>query len=229
LSGYIHGGGGEVPIVATIGTIESASGIPYVGTIGTILSANISVSANVSTITYVATIGTILSANITVSAQVSTLNFLGTIGTMISGQVSATIESGLLQYVATIGTILGAAAAGTVQFGTVSIERYWSIATLQQNASIVGGFTGTFDMSVWSQISLNIIAGTVTAGSLQVALMGVDPVSQLVVSSIVTSDWLSSGYRQRITADVIAGETLAASATVIGTAVGLTCSVERKS
>ena len=77
-------------------------------------------------------------------------------------------------------------------------------------------------------MSVNIVAGTVTSGSMQAALMGVDPVTQLVVSSIVTSDWLVSGSRQRITADVIAGETLALSATVIGTVVGLTISAERK-
>jgi hypothetical protein len=226
VSGFIKGGGGEVPLVATIGTILSANitvnvpPISAIATVGTVLSQG--------QLGYVGTIGTILSANITVNAAVSTIVYLATIGTLLNGQISASIESGAMQYIATIGTILGASASGTILFGTVTIERYWSIATLQQNASIVGGFTSTFDMSVWNQISVSVVAGTVTAGSLQAAIMGVDPVSQLVVASIVSSDWLTSGVRQRMTADIIAGETLAVAATIIGTVVGLTVSAERK-
>ena len=231
MSGFVRGIGGEVSVVATIGTIESAnisvtvppiSTIAYLATVGTVESGY--------NPAYIGTIGTILSADISVTVPpISTILFLATIGTLVSGQVSASIESGAMQYIATIGTILGASASGTIIFGTVTKESLWSMATLQQNASIVGGFTSTFDMLYWSQVSVNIVAGTVTSGSMQAAVMAVDPISQLVVSSIVSSDWLVSGFRQRISADIIAGETLAVSATVIGTVTGLTVSAEMKS
>ena len=227
MSGFVHGGGGEVPLVATIGTIESAHitvSVPPITAIATI--GTIQFPGNTA---YIGTIGTILSANISVTVPpISTIAFLATIGTLISGEVTASIISGAMQYIATIGTILGIPTSGTVQFGTVTVLSFPSLATIQFNASITAGFTGTFDASVWNIVSVNIVAGTVTSGSMQAALMGVDPVTQLVVSSIVTSDWLVSGSRQRITADVIAGETLALSATVIGTVVGLTISAERK-
>jgi hypothetical protein len=143
----------------------------------------------------------------------------------------------VLSDVGTIGTILSPVAVvdrGTIIAtisGTIVTERVSSRVVLEQNESLTAGFVGTFDMSSWDSVSLDIIVGTLfpsLSGSLQVSIMSVEPLSQLATSTIVSSYWLVNGQRQRITAPNALGETLAVSATIIGTVVGFSATAQRK-
>lgn len=143
----------------------------------------------------------------------------------------------ILSEVGTIGTILSPVAVvdrGTVVAtisGTIVTERFSSRIVLEQRATLTGGFVGTFDMSSWDSVSLDIIVGTLfpnSSGSLQVSIMGIEPLTQLATSTIVSSYWLVNGQRQRITAPDALGETLATFATIVGTVVGFSAIAQRK-
>jgi hypothetical protein len=232
--------------VATIGTIISPVPLgPYLGTVGTIASGNISatvispldggrVAVNVGTIEN--------SPPVSIAGQpIMIVVQGGTIGTITSGAVSvvntptvlATVMGQPISVVSqgTIGTIMSGAVS-VVNTPTV-IEGRQFVQTNILGVEFAGSYSGltvaTLQAGPLQDLVVDIIYGTVVVGSVQTQVLGVEPQSGLISSTIISGEWYAGTLvvGQRLTAAGPLGAVIAVGVNAVGMIAGIYVTAEQ--
>ena len=171
---------GTVGIITTLATIENAPLVTIQGTI----------TASVASLV---TIGTIENAPlVTVQGTLSaSLEYAVTVGTIdnaplvtVQGAVSASVE-----YPVTV--------AGTVDVATllnqpgVTDFNAYKQTNILTNQTVIAGGSSTLTAQALQDAVVDVVYGTVVAGSIQTAVIGVDPQSGVQTGTITAGSWFA--------------------------------------
>jgi len=250
--------GSRVLLPADIASVEPGVSIPSVATIGTIQFANISVGTiNVGTVSIIldlATIGTVMSGSVSssiispldggrVAVNVGTIEntppvtiagqpisvvalALGTVGTIVSGNVSAGVISPLDN-----GRV--AVNVGTIESAPLVTEGRYFVQTNVLGVGFTGSYSGltvaTLAAGPLQDLVVDVVYGTVVVGSVQTQVLGLEPQSGIVTSTIAATAWyagtLVAGQRLTVTGPV--GALIAVSVNAVGTVAGIYVTAEQ--
>ena len=232
--------GGRVAV--NVGTIENTppvtiAGQPIsvvalaLGTVGTIVSGNVSagvispldggrVAVNVGTIENAPAIS-IAGQPISVSGLA-----LGTVGTIVSGNVSAGVISPLDN-----GRV--AVNVGTIESAPLVTEGRYFVQTNVLGVGFTGSYSGltvaTLAAGPLQDLVVDVVYGTVVVGSVQTQVLGLEPQSGIVTSTIAATAWyagtLVAGQRLTVTGPV--GALIAVSVNAVGTVAGIYVTAEQ--
>ena len=241
VSGVITSVGSIVaPLTASIesGVITSVGSIvaPVTASIesGVITSVGSIVSAVTATIEsgvlqYVATIGTILFANISVPpiTAIATIAYIGTLNAIATLSYVGTVEGvGTLGTVQSLANLAVASLIGSIASGYITTQQAFGQTNILTNQVVLSGtaVASTLLAGTLQDLEVDSVYGTVVSGSLQSAVFGLEPQSNVRTSTIVSGDWFTGTIQtgQRIIAlgplgaKFVVGLNIGATSTILG-------------
>ena len=196
-----------VTSVVALGTIQNAPMVTVQGTVTAAIAATLEVGTIVVGVEGSVVVATVLNSPlVTVQGTVTT----GDMGTVSIGTVLSPVNIGSVTNIGYIGTIQKIVSAINATFiggtlgtilapvalagGGTLVTRSYGIATnVNANATVTASVAATLVAATLQNLVVDAVFGTVypTAGSVQVAVLGLEPQTNLRTSTIGASAWYS--------------------------------------
>ena len=172
----------------------------------------------------ISTIGTIVA--------LPNVGVIGTIGTLQSGGGGggSTTYLGTLAFVGTIGTIESLNIAATISSPVTALQAYLR-STILANVSVITSGAATLMCATLQDMVVDVVYGTVVAGSILTSVVGVEPTRSLQTGTLTTGVWFAGtvqGAERQIVLGPL-GELVAVKYTVPGSSsiLGVTITAEQ--
>lgn len=179
--------GGTIGTVQSLANLAIASLVGLVATVGTVVSqANLAVASLVGSLgspiaVAGGTIGTVQSlANLAIASLVG---YVATIGTILFQAVTT------VGYEGTVGTLMAGQVTASVQSGYIITGQNYMQTNIQTNTAVIASGASTLITGTMQDMVVDVVYGSVVAGSIQTTVMGVEPQSNRTTSTIVGGGW----------------------------------------
>jgi len=241
-----------VTSVVALGTIQNAPMVTVQGTVTAAISATLEVGTIVVGVEGSVVVATILnSPMVTVQGTVTT----GDMGTVVIGTVLSPVNVGSVTNIGFIGTLQkvfsmailpfspGFGTLGTIVApvalaggGTLATRSYGATTNVNANATVTASVAATLVAATLQNLVVDAVFGTMypTAGSVQVAVLGLEPQTSLRTSTVGASAWYSGtvpaalGYHGAFVGPL--GQNVVVSLNMVtGTAVGVGVTAQQSS